>query len=101
MGRLIRPLRSRTRDGALQGARLRRSGMSSRPGWGGFLMTGLGLILYAAACAPKPAVTLSRDDAAGRLTVLVGGREALVLQYGPDLDLAHYWPMRSPSEIGK
>jgi hypothetical protein len=60
-------------------------------------MTGLGLLLLAAACAPKPAVTLSRDDAAGRLTVLVGGREALVLQYGPDLDLVHYWPMRSPS----
>ena len=49
------------------------------------------------ACASKPGVTLSRDDAAGRLTVLVGGREALVFQYGPDLDMPHYWPMRSPS----
>ena len=48
------------------------------------------------ACASKPEVTLSRDDAAGRLTVLVGGREALVFQYGPDLDMVHYWPMRSP-----
>ncbi len=48
------------------------------------------------ACASKPEVTLARDDAAGRLTVLVGAREALVFQYGPDLDLVHYGPMRSP-----
>jgi len=48
------------------------------------------------ACTPKPGVTLSRDDAAGRITVLVGGREALVFQCGPDLDMVHYWPMRSP-----
>jgi hypothetical protein len=54
-------------------------------------------LIALAACASKPAVTLVRDDEAGRLTVLVGGREALVFQYGPDLDLAHYWPMRSPS----
>jgi hypothetical protein len=47
--------------------------------------------------ASKPRVTVARDDASGRLTVLVGGREALVFQYGADLDLAHYWPMRSPS----
>ena len=40
---------------------------------------------------------LARDDAAGRLTVLIGGREAVVYQYGADLDLPHYWPMRSPS----
>jgi hypothetical protein len=46
--------------------------------------------------ASKPRVTLARDDASGRLTVLIGGREALVFQYGAELDLAHYWPMRSP-----
>ena len=47
--------------------------------------------------ASKPRVTLARDDASGRLTVLIEGREALVFQYGTDLDLAHYWPMRSPT----
>lgn len=47
--------------------------------------------------ASRPRVTVARDDAAGRLAVLVGGREALVFQYGPDVDIAHYWPMRSPS----
>ncbi len=39
----------------------------------------------------------ARDDAAGTLTVLVGGREAFVFQYGPAVDLPHYWPLRSPS----
>jgi len=49
------------------------------------------------ACAAKPHVTFGRDDAAGTLTVLVGGREAFAFQYGPNVDIAHYWPMRSPS----
>jgi hypothetical protein len=49
------------------------------------------------ACAAPPPVTTARDDAAGTLTVFVGGKEALVFQYGPGLDLPHYWPMRSPS----
>jgi len=56
----------------------------------------LGLAAVLGACASKPAVTLARDDGSGRLTVFIGGREALVLQYGAALDLAHYWPMRSP-----
>jgi hypothetical protein len=47
--------------------------------------------------AAKPRVTIARDDARGRLTILIGGREALVFQYGPDVDIPHYWPMRSPS----
>jgi len=50
---------------------------------------------------PSPAtsshVALDRDDAAGRLRVLVDGNEALVYQYGADCDLVHYWPVRSPS----
>ncbi len=48
-------------------------------------------------CAAKPAVTLARDDASGTLTVLIGGREAVVYRYGGSLDMPHYWPMRSPS----
>ncbi len=47
--------------------------------------------------AARPRVALARDDAAGRLTVLIDGREALVFRYGPDLDLVHYGPLRSPS----
>jgi hypothetical protein len=58
------------------------------------------LLLCAAALgvnASKPRVALARDDASGRLTILVDGREALVFRYGADLDLVHYWPLRSPS----
>jgi hypothetical protein len=47
--------------------------------------------------AAPPKVELRRDDAAGRLAVLIDGREALVYQYAVTLDLPHYWPMRSPS----
>ena len=41
-------------------------------------------------------VDLSRDDAAGRLCILIDGREALIYQYSPSFDLPHYWPLRSP-----
>ncbi len=43
-----------------------------------------------------PKVEIRRDDAAGRLQILIGGREALVYQYAPTFDLPHYWPLRSP-----
>jgi len=42
-------------------------------------------------------VGLLFDEPAGRMTVLIGGREAVVYQFGDSLDLPHYWPMRSPS----
>ena len=59
----------------------------------------LAAVLAALAWCAKapPAVTLDRDDAAATLTVLIGGRPALTFQYGESLDIAHYWPMRSPS----
>ena len=50
-----------------------------------------------AEAATSPRVQLDRDDTAGRLRVLVDGNEALVCQYGADVDLVHYWPVRSPS----
>lgn len=53
--------------------------------------------LAAAGCRAKPKIHLVLDQPAGHLSVLVGGREALVYQFGEDLDLPHYWPMRSPS----
>jgi hypothetical protein len=43
------------------------------------------------------AVKLDRDDKAGRLRILINGREALVYQYAANLDLPHYWPMMSPT----
>jgi hypothetical protein len=55
--------------------------------------------LAEAPSAGKPAarVELKRDDAKGRLQVLIDGKEALVYQYGPEVDMAHYYPVRSPS----
>lgn len=47
--------------------------------------------------ADAPKVELRRDDAAGRLDVLVGGRAALSYQYAETLDLPHYWPLNSPA----
>jgi len=36
-----------------------------------------------------------RDDAAGRLRVLVDGKEAFVYCYGPAVDMPYYYPVRS------
>ena len=82
MDRLIRPRRFRLCGGGRRGV--------------AFSLF-FSLVALAAACAAKPHVMFTRDDAAGTLTVLVGGREALILQYGPEVDISHYWPMRSPS----
>lgn len=45
----------------------------------------------------SPRVKLDRDDQAGRLRVMIDGKEAIVYQYGAEQDLPHYWPVRSPS----
>ncbi|HPM84135.1 MAG TPA: PmoA family protein [Candidatus Anammoximicrobium sp.] len=48
--------------------------------------------------AAEPArIELRSDEAQGQLQILIDGREALVYQYGPQLDLPHYYPVRSPS----
>ncbi len=62
------------------------------------LLAGAALLALAlAAPAQKaPSIEIGRDDANGRLSVLIGGREALAYQYAAAVDLPHYWPMRSP-----
>jgi hypothetical protein len=50
--------------------------------------------------ADKPPVSrieLERDDKAGRLRVLIDDQEAVVCRYGTEVDLVHYYPVRSPS----
>lgn len=42
-------------------------------------------------------VELRHDGDTGCLHVLIDGREAVVYRFGPDVDLPHYWPVRSPS----
>jgi len=53
-------------------------------------------LLATAALAGAPKIELRRDDAAGRLAVIIDNREAFVYQYAPTLDLPHYWPLNSP-----
>ena len=48
------------------------------------------------AWADAARIELRRDDAGGRLAVVIDGREAVVYRYAPTLDLPHYWPLNSP-----
>lgn len=61
------------------------------------LIVGLSLgLAFAPALRAEATVKLQRDDKAGTLRILIGGREALVYQYAETVDIPHYWPMRSP-----
>ena len=53
--------------------------------------------LAAGPLAEPPQIELRRDDEAGRLHVLIDGREILVYQYIHWLDLPHYFPLNTPS----
>jgi len=61
-------------------------------------ITTLALALAAGvAFAAESRIELKRDDAAGRMQVVIEGKEALVYLYGKDLEMAHYFPVLSPS----
>lgn len=47
--------------------------------------------------AANARVGFQQDDEAGTLQILVDGKEALVYCHGKDVDLPHYYPVRSPS----
>ncbi|MFV1964166.1 MAG: DUF6807 family protein [Pirellulaceae bacterium] len=69
------------------------------------------LIACVTLCFGVPAATLAEeesipsssriqlicDDDQGQLHVVVDGNEAIVYRFGDDLDLVHYYPVRSPS----
>lgn len=55
-----------------------------------------GLWTFAAAGATA-GVEFREDPGAGELRVLIGGREAFVYVYGTNVDLPHFYPIRSPS----
>jgi hypothetical protein len=44
----------------------------------------------------EASVELRNDETAGRLRVLVDGREAFIYQYADSLDMPHYWPLSTP-----
>jgi len=53
--------------------------------------------LAAGPLADSQEIELRRNDEAGQLQVLIDGQEILVYQHIHWLDLAHYWPLNSPS----
>jgi len=42
-------------------------------------------------------IQFKQDEDQGQLQILIGGREALVYVYGKEIDLPHFYPVRSPS----
>lgn len=53
--------------------------------------------MVASAAEPTGHIEFRQDDVQGRLQVLIGGKEALVYCYGKEVDLPHFYPVRSPS----
>ncbi len=51
----------------------------------------------AAAADSTGRVQFQQNDSKGELQVRIDGREAFVFRYGSDVDLPHYYPLRSPS----
>ncbi len=61
------------------------------------IIVGSGAIAGEGPAADAQRIRLVKDDTDGALQVLIGGKEAFVYRYGAKEDLAHYWPVRSPS----
>lgn len=51
----------------------------------------------ASARSAEPLIEFKSNEADSRLQVLVGGREALTYVWGTNVDLPHFYPVRSPS----
>jgi len=49
-----------------------------------------------AQAAEKSPVEIGHDDEAGQMRVLIDGQEAFVYQHSKDVDLPHFFPLRSP-----
>lgn len=50
-----------------------------------------------AAPPAAPRIDLQQDDAKGQLRATIDGQEAFVFNYGPTVDLPHFYPLRSPT----
>ncbi len=55
------------------------------------------LLIVAFLGADDASLEIQRDDDAGKLTVVMDGRDILTYQYGKEFAIPHYWPVRSPS----
>lgn len=82
-----RPIQKRQRAGALQDA--------VAFGWCSLVL--VGLLNVPSISRAVPDIELKPDDTNGRLQILIGGKEALVYVCGTNVDLPHFYPVRSPS----
>ena len=57
----------------------------------------MAILFMQAVCLAEQPVELQRDDQAGKLVVLVEGKEAVAYNFAPEIDRPHLWPVRSPS----
>ena len=57
-----------------------------------FHFAGIGIVGLA-----QPAIEFRHDEARGQLQILIGGQEALVYVFGKNIDLPHFYPVRSPT----
>lgn len=53
--------------------------------------------LTVTAFAAEPVVEFKADNARQQLQILIGGQEALVYVFGTNVDMPHFYPVRSPS----
>jgi hypothetical protein len=51
----------------------------------------------AAGAAAGASIEFKQDEAGGQMQILIGGHEAFVYVWGTNVDLPHYFPLRSPS----
>ncbi len=61
------------------------------------LLVILGVVTAFRALAQPETIQCKPDDARGQMQILIGGKAALVCRYGDDVDLPHFYPVRSPS----
>jgi hypothetical protein len=63
----------------------------------GGLILALLFVVTSVDCVAQPVVEFKPDEAHERMQILIGGQEALVYVFGKDVDLPHFFPVRSPS----
>ena len=54
------------------------------------------LLIASSLSAAEPRVAFNDNPADGQMHIVVDGQDALVYQYGKDLDLVHFYPVQSP-----
>lgn len=69
----------------------------ARRGLAPALLAIVGPLLATAAAGAESRVSIRCDKERNQIAFVVDGQEAIVYQHAPDLDLPHFYPLRSPS----